>query len=127
MTHVILICLLATVAIAVSVLCGFLYLKIEQMQADKNELLTRDAQQKLRLKQLENSNDQLKAQVRKLLQESANSNLPGLLSDDGFIKQVCQSYHHQFNYMATQDQMAYMFKCREWIRSVLDNLPPPVI
>ena len=49
-------------------------------------------------------------------------NLEKLFSDESFIGNVCLSYRHSFGLMNEEDKEKLKFQCKEWMRSILNNL-----
>lgn len=44
-------------------------------------------------------------------------------NDDKFIGNVCMSYRHDFGLMSDEDRKKLIFEAKEWIRTIINNLP----
>lgn len=49
--------------------------------------------------------------------------LEKVFKNEKFIGNVCMSYRHDFGLMTDKERELLMFECKEWMRSIINNLP----
>ena len=54
--------------------------------------------------------------------EDIINKLKPIFNDDNFIGDVCLSYLHDFGLLTDDEKNKLIFECKEWFRSILNNL-----
>lgn len=48
--------------------------------------------------------------------------LEKIFNSEKFIGNVCMSYRHDFGLMTDKERDLLIFQCKEWMRSIINNL-----
>ncbi len=49
--------------------------------------------------------------------------LEKVFKSEKFIGNVCMSYRHDFGLMSDKEKELLIFECKEWFRSIINNIP----